>query len=289
MTQETNALEQGGGNALSAETEVSTPAPKSDAEAAQQEAAAEAAKAQKQGEEANNGKGRNRTREYIERLQQREATMRRELEEIKRRLPPEQQEEEREPTPEDFGWDQEKYAKALLQFNLKRERASWEKEQQERTAREKAETDFQSYAERRDKFRESHPDFDEVVELIPFIFSEEARWAMVRHPKGPEIIYHIANNEDDAFFIANTQPQNAAAAVDRIAARLGQAQEPAGKPDAGAATNNGLLLNNAAPKPVTKAPAPPASVKGSSPTDIPDEKLTDDEWLKRTRERERKR
>ena len=61
-----------------------------------------------------------------------------------------------------------------------------------------------------------------------------------------------------------------AAAVERLASRLTAAPQAPQTP-----------TNPINPKPVSKAPAPAPTVSGRSPTEVPPEKLTDDEWFKR--------
>jgi len=100
----------------------------------------------------------------------------------------------------------------------------------------------------------------------------------MRHPNGPLIAYHLGTNDDDLFSVASVQPQLAAAAVDRLAKRLAAAQ-----------TAPNTVAAPLTPKPITRAPAPPPTLTGRSPSDTPSEKLTDEGWLSRERDKARKR
>jgi hypothetical protein len=102
---------------------------------------------------------------------------------------------------------------------------------------------------------------------------------------GPEIAYHLGNNDDDAFQLASIQPHLAAAAVDRLAKRLLAAHEAPGI----AAPAAPIPTPSRIAPPVSKAPAPLPSVGGRSPVATPPEKMTDDQWYAQDREKRRKR
>lgn len=301
MSTETNTDQVGGGEALpaaQAPTEAAAPqrAPRNDAEAAAMEQAQQGGSPEAQAA-AEDAKRKSRTTVYIDRLKEELAEARRTLRAVQsggQQLPTQRQApgtqhaaSEPEPTLEDCNFDQNelirRQAKWAAQEALK-EHATAQQESQTREQQEKVVTEF---LDRRAEFAAEHPDFFEVVMTIPYDLPPEVQLAIMAHEKGPQISYHIGNNDDDAFALASTQPHLATAAVARIAARMSAA--PAA---ASAATPNALAMqapSPAATKPISNAPAPAPTLGGRTPTEIPPEKLTDDAWFKREQERARKR
>jgi hypothetical protein len=100
------------------------------------------------------------------------------------------------------------------------------------------------------------------------------------HENGPLIAYHLANDDEALFHIASIRPELQAAAVERLAARLSAAQQPADAPPVAIAPPI---------KPITQAPPPPPRVGGRAVAETPAEKLTDDDWYRADREKRRKR
>lgn len=302
-----NNTPQGGGEALPASTTAAPaatepaakPVPKSDGEAALQaaaevqpeaDAAAEAAKkeAEAKAEQDKAEKRKNRTREYINRINGENADMRRRLAEYEARptqAPSAVQRHQSssqadgEPTLEDYNFNVVEFQRAhsawAVQNALKTER---EKSQQAESTQQQQKV-VDAYNERIADFADEHPDFPEVVGSIAYPLSAEIQLAIMAHEKGAEIAYHLGNNDDDAFSLASIQPHLAAAAVERLASRLTAAQSQA-------PTQPTQPIQ---PKPISSAPPPAPSVSGRSPTETPPEKLTDDEWYKRDAERRRKR
>lgn len=303
-----NNTQQGGGEALPANTQAepvakpdTKPAPKNDAEAAiQEKAAAEADAATKaaaeKAEQEKAERRKNRTGEYIQKIKDENADMRRRLQEYERQHPQPARANgaqppstvqaspgDAEPTLEDCDFNvsefQRRHSKwAVAQALKEREEST----KQAKTAEEQQKI-VDTYQERIAEFADEHPDFHEVVGSIQFVPHPEVQAAIMAHEKGAEIAYFLGTNDDEAFQLASIQPHLAAAAVERLAKRLTAAptekQNP--PPVSEAPPPN--------PKPVSSAPPPVPSVSGRSPTNIPPEKMTDDEWAKRERERERKR
>lgn len=304
MTDETTA-QPGAGAAAPADTsnaaqQPAKPAPRNDAEAAQQEAQAAAqqptdaekaakAEADRQAEEKKKQQG-NRTRDYINRINGENAEMRRRIAELeaggqhqqRSTQPPQQQRQQGAPKLEDYNYDFAAWSEA----NSAYQRREWAKEQQQAaTVRQQQETQAR-YDERANAFADQHPDFFEAVGSIdPQFLTAELQAAVIGHEKGPEIAYHLANNEDELWSLASIRAELLPAAIGRLAARLGAAPPPAANQQQAALAPTQQQPN----KPISNAPPPPPSVSGRSPTDIPPEKLTDDEWYRRDAEKRRKR
>lgn len=276
MSDENNTLAQGDGEAVPAveKTETQEP-PKNDAEAAAQEAAKEAdAKSgkPKEGDEDDQKRKKNRTKAYIDKINRERAELAQRVAELeaKQKTEPGQRPSQK-PTLEEHDFDQDAYIEAMAEWKaqelLQKQTEQQKKAEQERRQRETSDT----YNHRVADFTDEHPDFPEVVSSIPYPMSDELQSAIMAHESGPAIAYHLGNNDDDAFLLASTAPHLAAAAVERLAKRLTAA------PKAPTPT----------PKPVSQTPAPTPTVSGRNPTEVPPEKMTDDEWFKREQAKRR--
>lgn len=289
MTDETTPT-QGGGEALPSAAPTSTPAPRNDAEAAAQQATQSAPETDAQKAERDESeRKKNRTKDYIDRINRERSELAAKvarLEAAQNGHQPGKSEStgEKEPTLEDFDWDMTAFNKAHTKWSVDQALSEREKSTKQAEDARKQQELVTSYNDRAATFAEDHPDFTEAVGSIPYQLSNEIQAAIMAHERGPEIAYHLANNDDDAFNLSNVLPHVAAAAVERLAKRITAAPQ---KPESTAATTNQLA--QPAAKPITNAPKPPATVTGRTPTDVPAEKLTDDEWYRRDKESRRKR
>jgi hypothetical protein len=227
----------------------------------------------------------NRTKAYIQRLQQEVADLRRIANE--RLATPDTSAQstrtapapsDGEPTLADHDYDLESYNRAHARWVV-REELKTERQNAEAATAQKAQQDaLTSYQERVWAFEESHPDY---LEAVDGFFNEyqpgpEVQMAVIRHERGPEIAYYIANNDDEAFAIANTLPRNAEAAIARLVKRMDATQQ--------------APIPTAQPvRAISQAPAPTPRVGGRSVVQPPPEKMTDDAWYKAEKERLRKR
>jgi hypothetical protein len=277
---------------------VSATPPKSDAEAALQQqatppvdeakAAADKAEADKKAAE-EEGRKKNRTKSYIERLNSDNADLRRRLAELESRSQPQAQPQQRTqphqpqadsgPTLADCNYNLEAFQHARDQWVIQQAEKGWTEKQQKQAAQEREQATWTTYETKAAEFADAHPDFLEVVGSIAYPLTDAAQAAIAAHPNGPDIAYHLGNNDVDAFELARTPPHLAEAAVRMLAARLGAAPPPV-IPAAQAPTQ---------PRPISKAPPPAPTVSGRAPTEVPAEKLTDDDWYAKDRERRRKR
>lgn len=285
MSDEINT-QQGGGEALPAAA-----APKSDAEAALQqqtpdpaaEAAAKAEAEKKAAEDTERKK--NRTKEYINRVQSERDELRRRVAELEARTQPpaqtarpSQPQADTGPTLADYNYDLAAYQHARDQWVIQQAQKGWSENQKQQAAQQREQETWTTYENKAAEFADEHPDFLEVVGSIEYPLTDAAQAAIAMHPNGPAIAYHLGNNSDDAYELARTPPHLADAAVRRLAARLDAAQT---QPPAAQAP--------AKPKPISQAPAPVPTVSGRAATQVPAEKLTDDDWYARDRETRRKR
>lgn len=281
-TTNTEAQPGSGGEALPPAS--STPPPTNDAQAAlQEQAAADAGKEKATPPPAEPQKKPNRTGEYIGRLQTENQTMRRELDELKRRLPPEPK--ATAPDPKDFYDDPREWSQRNTEFAVQQAREQWAEEQKQHAEAQENERVWNTYKQRLEAFAADKPDFHEVVTSIRFPLADATAAAIAAHESGPAIAYELGLNEKEAFDLARTPPQLVGYALDQIASRLKAAppatEPPPPSPPAAPADPN--------PKTISQAPAPAPRVGGRSPTEVPEEKMTDEQWYKRDVERRRKR
>lgn len=262
-------------------TETQPPkAPRNDAEAAQQDAAQKEADAKaKEAEAAKEAEQktpkRNRTGEYINRLQ----TQNQELRDALKSLQEKQPQRAPEPTLEQSNFDAAAHTKATAEWAAQQAVDQYKFQQQQEIAQRLIQEVTSGYNTKVAEFSQAHPDFAQKVMAIPKYLepSEAVQLAIMTHENGPEIAYALANDDDLAFQLASIQPHLAAAAVDRIASRLAAAQEaPQPTPPPAAIPNA---------RPVSKAPPPVPTVSGKSPTETPVEKLTDQQWWERRHKR----
>lgn len=251
--------------------------PRNDAEAAAQEAAAKETPKPEDKPEAPKPEEpkpkRNRTGEYIQRLQQRNKELSDALDALKAKQP----EKTPEPTLDQFNFDPAAHAKATAEWAAKQAVGDFQFKQQQETAQRRIQEVTDGYNAKVAEFAASHPDFVQKVNAIPYQLSQAVELAIQAHDQGPDIAYALANDDDLAFQLASIQPHMAAAAVDRIASRLTAAPEapqPAPQP-----------IPQTPAKPVSSAPPPVPTVSGKTPTETPPEKLTDAQWWARRQKR----
>jgi hypothetical protein len=97
------------------------------------------------------------------------------------------------------------------------------------------------------------PDFDDIVASSDVVVNDDIRDAILESDVGPQILYHLAENDDVAKRIAGLSPKQALREIGKLEARF-EAKETA--PEA---------------KPIvrSKAPAPIQPLRGSNPADVP--------------------
>lgn len=256
--------------------------PRNDAEAAAAEAAKAGESTSNEGEQGEPKPKRNRTGEFIDKLKTDNRSLRERNEELTRLL--KLREKPPEPTPaptfEQSNFDPAAYADARAKWAAESAVQNYQNTQERTQAQARLQQIERDYNARINEATTAHPDFVERVTalseslsaMLPEDHQQAIGLAIMSHPQGPEVAYAIANDDDLAFQLASIQPRLAAAAVDRIAARLAAAHEAPQTPTPNA-------------KPVSQAPPPVQTVSGKTPTKTPPEKLTDAEWWKRRSKR----
>ena len=272
MTNETNTPEQGGGEVLPQEAQ--KPAYIDDVTDVSPQEGAQP----KPTPPSDDGKKRNRTREYIQSLQKKAGDVDRlqaEIDQLKARF---KEPEKNEPRPEDFDYDQQAYMRALMKFEAEQAQSRYHETESQRAEAQRQNEAVAAYQQRAAEFADEHEDFFEVVGSIPpELLPQELQAAIMLHPKGAEIAYQLAQNEDELFNIAGLRPELMARAIERYASRMSAA--PKGEPEAPVVP----ALAQAPQKPITQAPAPAPRVGGRAVAETPPDKMTDDEWYRQER------
>jgi hypothetical protein len=235
----------------------------------------EAAQAEKQRQE-EEGKKKNRTREYIGRLQSRVAELESRLQSQAQvppsnahRASPSQSQGDARPTLADYGYDFNAWQQADTEWvDRQAERRAAELFDKRATQARQQET-AASYESKIAAFAEQTPDFYEVVGSIdPAFLPNELQAAIMAHPDGPAIAYHLGTNDEALWNLASIRADLLPAAVQRLAARLGAAHTPQ-QPAAPAIAPS---------KPITQAPRPAPTVGGRAPASKDPDRMTSDEW-----------
>lgn len=257
-------------------------APKSDIEAEAQ-AKPETPEPKKPEEDPELQRKRNRTKDYIAKINSENAEYRRRLAELEARVsevaPKAKPSADEAPSLEACDYDFEKFQRETAKWAIAQENKAREVQTSKQAEQQKQIEVFAAYEKRATTFAETHEDFLEVVNSIRYPLPAETQAAIAAHEDGPALAYHLGNNPRDAFEFARTPPHLVDALIEELSSRLQEAPKaPALAPSLAPA-----------PKPVTKAPPPPPSVGGRAVTEVPDEKLTDDEWLRREQQRDRER
>lgn len=266
------------------------PAPRSDAEALQldQDKTPAAPPAPKP-EDAEADRKKNRTREYIARLNRENAELR---ERVAQAATPAAAPAARAPaapsgapTIDQYDFDHNAHQAALTAWAVEQALKQREESSKQADSAKQERDRLADYNTKAAEFAEDHPDFYEVVGSIDTKFlTNELQAAVMAHENGAAIAYHLATNDDDLWQLASIRPDLMAAAVARLASRL------TATPSKAPAIPNPIPAIPSAPAPpVSRTPPPVPAVAGRAPSETPSEKLTDDDWYAKDREKRRKR
>lgn len=233
-----------------------------DVEASQEGEPSESSTEKKEGE------GKDKIQERIDEItkfrreeeRQRIAAERR-AEELERQLQQLKPKVEPGKTLEDFDYDTAKFTEYLSEVSREQAREEARAEAQ-REAQQRQEAEFRI---RERDYAKEHPEYYTATRNPDIMISEHMVAVARGTEHGPAILHHLSENPDVSSRLANMSPLDAAREMGRIEATLTQPK----------------------PKPVSKAPDPPKTLKATEkvttiPASSPDsDKLSTDEWLKR--------
>ena len=157
-----------------------------------------------------------------------------------------------EPQPSQFQ-DAFEYAKALAEFSTEKALAERDRRDAEEKVAIERQKVIQTWATKVQSAKGSMPDFDEVVASSDVVVNDDIRDAILESDVGPQILYHLAENDDLGKKIAGMSPKAALREIGKLEERF------AVKPNA--------KIETVAK---SKAPAPINPIRGgTSAADVP--------------------
>lgn len=157
---------------------------------------------------------------------------------------------DQEPQPSQFN-DAFEYAKALAEYTADKRIA--EMKQEEAKAKEAAERQkiIDQWTQKVQKAKADLPDFDDIVASSEVVVNDDIRDAILESDVGPQILYHLAENDEVAKKIAGLSPKQALREIGKLEARFEKAEQP----------------TQSVAK--SKAPAPISPIRSSGKADLP--------------------
>ena len=178
---------------------------------------------------------------------------------LERQPAPQAPKVDEEPQPSQFN-DAFEYAKALAEYTADKRIGEMRKQDAEAKEALERQKVIDQWANKVQQAKASLPDFDDIVASSDVVVNDDIRDAILESDVGPQILYHLAENEDVAKKIAGLSAKQALREIGKLEARF-EAKETA--PET---------------KPIvrSKAPQPIQPLRGSSPADVP--MSTNGEW-----------
>ena len=160
-------------------------------------------------------------------------------------------EEDQEPQPSQFQ-DAFEYAKALAEFTADKRIAEMKKQEAEERAAQERQRVIETWANKVQQAKAALPDFDEVVASSDVVVNDDVRDAILESDVGPQILYHLAENDDLAKKVASMSPKAALREIGKLEERL--SAKPAAKE---------TVVKSRAPAPINPIRG------GTAATDVP--------------------
>ena len=157
------------------------------------------------------------------------------------------------PQPSQFS-DAFEYAEALAEYTADKRIADMKREEAEAKEAEQRQKVITQWTSKVEAAKASLPDFDDIVASSDVVVNDDIRDAILESDVGPQILYHLAENDEVAKKIAGLSPKQALREIGKLEARF-EAKPEAEKP---------------APIVRSKAPAPIQPIRGGKNTpDVP--------------------
>jgi hypothetical protein len=153
------------------------------------------------------------------------------------------------PTPDQFT-DAFEYAEALAEFSAERALKERDRQDQERKAQEQQAKVVQTWTKRLEAAKAEIDDFDEMVASSDVVVPNHIRDAILESDVGPQILYHLASNQDQARTFNDLTPAQALRAIGKLEAKFEKSETS--KPERSVVKS--------------KAPAPINPIKSSNAT-----------------------
>jgi hypothetical protein len=171
---------------------------------------------------------------------------------LERQPTPQAPKVDEEPQPSQFN-DAFEYAKALAEYTADKRIGEMRKQDAEAKEAQERQKVIDQWANKVQQAKASLPDFDDIVASSDVVVNDDIRDAILESDVGPQILYHLAENDDVAKKIAGLSPKQALREIGKLEARF-EVKET--KPETAPITRS-------------KAPAPIQPLRGSSPADVP--------------------
>ena len=171
---------------------------------------------------------------------------------LERQPAPQAPKVDEEPQPSQFN-DAFEYAKALAEYTADKRIAEMKQDEAKARQAQERQKVIETWASKVQQAKATLPDFDDIVASSDVVVNDDIRDAILESDVGPQILYHLAENEDVAKKIAGLSPKQALREIGKLEARF--------------------EVKETAPETKTivrsKAPAPIQPLRGSSPADVP--------------------
>ena len=171
---------------------------------------------------------------------------------LERQPAPQAPKVDEEPQPSQFN-DAFEYAKALAEFTADKRIGEMRRQDAEAKEAQERQKVIETWASKVQAAKASMPDFDDIVASSDVVVNDDIRDAILESDVGPQILYHLAENDDVAKRIAGLSPKQALREIGKLEARF-EVKETAPQ---------------SAPITRSKAPAPIQPLRGSNPADVP--------------------
>ena len=132
---------------------------------------------------------------------------------------PQARDVDEEPQPSQFQ-DAFEYAKALAEFSTERALAERDKRDAESKVAAERQKVIETWASKVQTAKVSMPDFDDVVASSDVIIHDDIRDAILESDVGPQVLYHLAENDELAKKIAAMSPKAALREIGKLEERL---------------------------------------------------------------------
>ena len=196
-------------------------------------------------------KQREQARQEAQREREAREALEARLAALEKQYVPQAPKADEEPQPSQFN-DAFEYAKALAEYTADKRIEEMKRQEAEARVAQERQKVIDQWANKVQKAKEVLPDFDDIVASSDVVVNDDIRDAILESDVGPQILYHLAENEDVAKKIAGLSPKQALREIGKLEARF-EAKETKPEP----------------PVVRSKAPAPIQPLRGSSPADVP--------------------
>ncbi len=160
------------------------------------------------------------------------AQLEKELQELKARVNPQQQQEqtpavyEGKPRADQFN-DAFEYAEALAEWSAENALKQRDAQEAQRKAQEAEAKKAESWNKKLEKAKEELPDFDRIVQSSDVIVSDEIKKAILESDVGPQVLYALASDEDFAIKLTEMDSVKALKEIGKLEAKFeAKAEKP---------------------------------------------------------------